>query len=281
MRAADLPALGVGLGFRTPLRGEIFRYRPEIDFLEITIDHYLDAPRRKLEELELLQEHFRLIPHGLNLSLGGAEGADEAYLEKVAAVVEKIDPPWWSEHIAFTRAGGVEIGHLAPLPRNREALDALAANIERVRRVVPTPLILENITTTIDLPGSTMTEAEFLSALCGETGCGLLLDLANLWINAQRLGRDAAADLSEILDAAGAAVVQLHIVGPELQGREWVDSHGQAVTPAIWELFRITAGRTEVRGAILERDQQFPDFAELLDELRQGRRIGREAGRWT
>lgn len=281
MRATDLPALGVGLGFRPPLRNEIFRYRPSIDFLEITIDHYVDVPGPKRAELELLCEHFPLIPHGLNLSLGSAEGIDTAYLDQVAAIVEQIDPPWWSEHIAFTRADGVEIGHLAPLPRNREALDALAANIGRVQTVIRRPLILENITSTIDLPGSTMPEAEFLENLCNETGCGLLLDLANLWINAQRLRRDAAEDLAAILDACADAVVQFHFVGPELDGREWVDSHGQAMTPPLWDLFRIAAERTRVRGAILERDQQFPAFIELLDEIEQARQIGRDAGRWT
>ena len=105
-----------------------------MDFLEIIADHYFDAPREKLDELDLLADHFPIVPHGLDLSLGSAEGIEEAYLEKFAALVERVHPPWWSEHIAFTRAGGIAIGHLAALPRTQEAVDALARNVERVKR---------------------------------------------------------------------------------------------------------------------------------------------------
>jgi len=88
----------------------------QVDFLEITADHFFDASIENQQELELLAAHFTLIPHGLNLSLGSAEGLDSAYLRKFARLVQRLKPPWWSEHIAFTRASGVEIGHLAPLP---------------------------------------------------------------------------------------------------------------------------------------------------------------------
>src|SRR5262245_32621044 len=118
----DLPALGVGLGFRTPFRGSLFLNRGSVDFLEITADHYFDAAPEKERELELLADHFTLIPHGLGLSLGSAEGLDPEYRDRLLGLVERIRPPWWSEHIAFTRAGGRDIGHLAPLPFSREAL---------------------------------------------------------------------------------------------------------------------------------------------------------------
>src|SRR5580658_5466974 len=117
-----LPRLGVGLGFREPFRADLFLHRPEVDFLEITADHYFYVSAEKQAELDLLAAHFTLIPHGLNLSLGSAEGLDDAYFDQFASLIERLNPPWWSEHIAFTRAGGVEIGHLAPVPFNREAL---------------------------------------------------------------------------------------------------------------------------------------------------------------
>ena len=110
----------------------------------------------------------------------------------LAALIELVEPPWWSEHVAFTGAGGVEIGHLAPLPFTRESLDVLCANVEQVRKAIPSPpLILENITYTLDWGGQEMSEGEFLAALCRETGCGLLLDVTNLWLNARRHGYDA------------------------------------------------------------------------------------------
>ena len=113
-----------------------------------------------------------MIPHGLNLSLGAVEGLDLEYLDALAALVTRIEPHWWSEHVSFTRAGGVEIGHLTPLPFTSEALDALCANIAEVRRRMNTPLILENITYILALPGAEMSEAEFtLAELSDRTEC--------------------------------------------------------------------------------------------------------------
>ena len=276
-----LPELGVGLGYRPALHGGIFRHRGGVDLLEVTLDHYLGASPEKLDELELLRSHFPLIPHGLNLSLGSAEGLDQRYLDGVARLIERIDPPWWSEHAAFTRAGGLEIGHLAPLPRSEEALDALCANIAAAGRVIAAPLIVENITTTMDLPGAEMSEAAFLAALCERGGCGLLLDVTNLWLNAVRAGVDPTESLDELLESCGRRVVQLHFVGPERRGQEWIDSHGAAMTDELWRLLDIALARAPVRAAILERDQAFPAFAELLAELERARASGRRAGRWS
>src|SRR4030095_4299884 len=157
---AALPSLGVGLGYRAPHFTDLFLHRREVDFLEITADHFFAAPLDKGEQFKILRDHFTLIPHGLNLSLGSAEGIDESYLGKFATLVAEADPPWWSEHIAFTKAGGVEIGHLTPLPFTREAVDAIVRNVETARKAIPVPLILENITYTVSLPGEEMSEGE-------------------------------------------------------------------------------------------------------------------------
>ncbi len=276
---SDLPALGAGLGYREPLRAGVFRHRDAIGALEITAEHYLEGGATKQDELELLRAHFPLIPHGLNLSLGSAEGLDPRHLERLAGLIEKVRPPWWSEHVAFTRAGGVELGHLAPVPFTREALDALCANIEQVRRVIPDPpLIVENITYTLDWGEGEMSEAELLGALCRESSCGLLLDVTNLWLNARRIGYDPIA----FLDALPLErVVQLHFVGPERRGAEWVDSHGRATSGEVWELLGAALERAPVKAAILERDKDFPAFSELLEEVETAARMGREAGRWS
>src|SRR5215207_3566416 len=132
--------LGVGLGFREPFRAAIFLNRDKIDFLEITTDHYLDAKPQKIEELKLLKEHFPLIPHSLELSLGSAEGIDEDYLEKVAEIVEFVNPAWFSDHLCFTKSGGVKIGHLAPVPFTKEAIKVFVRNISKVKRRINVPL---------------------------------------------------------------------------------------------------------------------------------------------
>ena len=267
-----LPVLGVGLGFRSPHFSELFLHRREVDFLEITADHFFDSTAERRAQFDLLAEHFTLIPHGLNLSLGSAEGPDPEYLAKFAALVEKIDPPWWSEHLAFTRAGGLEIGHLTPLPFSREAVEVVRRNVSKAQERITKPLILENITYTIRLPGAEMNEGEFLHRVTEETGCGLLLDVTNLFINSRNRGYDPRQWLDEApLDC----VVQLHYVGAEKSGDEvWIDSHAEAVGSAIWELLDEVLARTPAKGAILERDEHIPTTSRASSGIAHGPRTG-------
>jgi uncharacterized protein (UPF0276 family) len=270
--------LGVGLGYRQPFRAELFRQRRAVDFLEITLDHYLDASREKEQELQLLAEYFTLIPHGLNLSLGSAEGLDSEYVRKVARLVRRLNPPWWSEHLAFTRAGGREIGHLAPLPYTREAVDVMCQNIAELRRHLDVPLILENISYTVDLPGGEMTEAEFIAEVVERADCGLLLDVMNLHANAVNHWYDPERFLKGIpLER----VVQLHFVGGHWSHGVMVDSHSQATPKEVWTLLESVLSRAPVKGMILERDQNIPPFQQLIGELERARVIGRRHGRWA
>ena len=230
---ATLPFLGAGLGFREPYRAEVLLNGDRVDFLEVIADHYLDAPSEKLRELDLLAERYTLIPHGLDLSLGTAEGLDPGYRDQLLDLVHRLDPPWWSEHIAFTKAGGVEIGHLAPVPFSRAALDVLAANIAEVQGLTAIPLILENITYPFAFPGSELDEADFLAELVERTGCGLLLDVANLHINAVNHHFDPYAFLDRLpLES----VVQLHFAGGHREEEILVDSHSAATPPEVWAL---------------------------------------------
>ncbi|MCA9254758.1 MAG: DUF692 domain-containing protein, partial [Phycisphaerales bacterium] len=223
---------------------------------------------------QLLADHFTLIPHGLDLSLGGAEGLNERYLERVADVVRRVRSPWWSEHIAFTRAEGIDIGHLSPLPFTHEAVDAIVRNVERARRTIDVPLILENITYTLQMPGAEMSEAEFLRRIVDRTGCGLLLDVTNLYTNAVNHRFDADRMIDDLpLDA----VVQLHFVGGRRDGDILIDSHSSATPPEVWSLLEEIVRRAPVKGVILERDENIPPFAELQDELRRARSIWKAA----
>ena len=274
---SNLPTLGVGIGYREPYRADLFLNRPRVDFLEIVADHYLDAGVEKARELQLLAGHFTLIPHGLDLSLGSAEGVDRAYLRKLAALVRRLDPPWWSEHVAFTRAGGVEIGHLTPLPYPREALAALCRNVAEARAAIAAPLVLENIAYLQAVPGSEMAEADFLAEVVERTDCGLLLDVTNLHANAVNHGYDPLAYLARLpLER----VVQLHFVGGHWERDVLIDSHSRPTPPDVWALMDAVLARAPVRGAVLERDEHLPPFTELLNELEQARALGRRHGRW-
>ena len=270
-------SLGVGLGYREPFRSELFLRPQAVDFLEVTADHFLGGSREKWRELDLLADHFTLVPHGLNLSLGSAEGIDQDYLETLAKLVERINPPWWSEHIAFTRAGGVAIGHLAPLPFTREAVATVQRNVEQVRRRIDVPLILENITYTVQWPEAEMSEGQFVREIGARTGCGLLLDVTNLYTNAMNHGEDPLEFLAQFpLDQ----VVQLHLAGGHEHEGVLVDSHSQPAAEEVWDLLELVLQRAPVRGLILERDENLPPFAEVERELERARELGKRYGRW-
>lgn len=265
MNFKKLKKLGVGIGFREQFRADIFLNREKIDFLEITADHYFDANKNKLAELELLKEHFPLIPHGLDLSLGSAEGIDEVYLEKFAELVEYVQPEWFSDHLCFTKSGGINIGHLAPVPYTFEALKVFVRNIESVKKRINKPLILENITYMLNFPSSEMSEAEFITKILEETDCGLLLDVTNLYINSRNFDFCWKKFLDEI---PSERVIQLHFVGLHKGGKILIDGHSDKTQNEIWEVFNEVCRRCEnLKGAILERDGNFPPFAEIIEEI--------------
>lgn len=264
----NLPDLGVGIGFRPPFLAGLFSHRSTIDFLEITADHYYVPSLRKERELDLLLANFPLIPHGLGLSLGSADGIDPDYLKRFASIVAKTKPAWCSEHISFTKAGGIDIGHLTPIPKTKASLDVLSENIARVQDVIQVPLILENITETITYPDEEFTEGEFLAHLCERSEVGLLLDLTNLFINAKNNGHAPAKRLRELpLDR----VVQLHFVGYHETNGEIHDQHSDTTQSEIWDLFELVMQLSPVKGAILERDENLPPLAELVEELQIAR----------
>ncbi|MEY4200537.1 MAG: hypothetical protein RLZZ265_2277 [Verrucomicrobiota bacterium] len=275
---ANLPRLGVGLAYREPFRDELLQKQSEVDFLEIAADDYLDTTPVLEEELELLAEHFTIVPHFMKLSLGSAEGLDEAYLEKVAALVKWLNPPWWSEHIGFTRAGKVTLAHPAPLPFTKDAVAVMKRNIITARRAIPTPLILENVCSQLVWPGTEMDEADFLNEVLGVGGCGLLLDVTNLFANAPSFGGDPAAFLERLpLDR----VVQIHFSGGHESKGRFVDSRGQAVPEGVWQLLEQAVAQAPVRSICLERDDNLPPLGEVLWELERARAIGRQHRRWN
>jgi uncharacterized protein (UPF0276 family) len=270
------PRFRAGYSYRRAYTAQTYAARSQIDVLEIVADHFFSQSAACASELALLAEHFTLLPHGLDLSLGSAEGLNEAYLARFADVVRRSGAPWWSEHVAFTRAGGVSIGHLAPLPFTPEALDVVVRNLERARAVIGTgvPCLLENIASTIVMPGAEMDEARFLAELVSRTGCGLLLDVENLHANALNFG----FDIDRYLDALPAeSVVQLHVAGGQWLGETYIDSHARPVDEAVWRLTERICARFPVRAIVVERDEALPPFDDLLAEIARARAIGSRA----
>ncbi|MFL2942721.1 MAG: DUF692 domain-containing protein [Limisphaerales bacterium] len=274
----DLPCLGVGLGFRDRYSTDLFSDDPGVDFLEITADHFFEASASKQRQLELLRDRYTLIPHGLDLSLGSAEGLDAEYLSQLANLVNALNPPWWSEHIACTRAGGIQIGHLSPVPFNEKGRQVVVQNIHRVQEQIPVPLILENITYDVTLPGGSEVEGEFLARIMEETGCGLLLDITNLYTNTVNHGLDATVFLNAL---PAEHVVQLHFTGGHEANGRLVDSHSRATPEPVWDLMATVLQQFPVKGIILERDENLPPYEELRAEMHRARQLGRTWNRWS
>ena len=272
----ELPTLGVGVSYRAVWGRDVLLQRDRLDCLEVIAEHYLDLTPRAERELAELGAAFPLVPHGIGLSFGTDAPLDPDHLRKVARLVERVGPPWFTEHLAYTEAHGWDVGHLAPLPLTREAVDAVCRNVRLWREAVGVPLLLENITKMVVLPGE-LSEAQFTTEVVERSGCGLLLDLHNLHTNAVNHGFDPFEFLETLpLERVG----QIHLAG----GREdddgyRYDSHSAPPPEPVWELLRFVAARTELNAVILEWDQEQPPFEVVLREVEKAGAILAGAGR--
>lgn len=270
---ADLPFLGAGVSYRDAWRWEVIRHRDDLGVVECIPDDV--AGVASLRELVLIRQAVPVILHGIGLSLGSAEGLDPERVRHVARVVEAVEPPWFSEHIAFTRAGGVEIGHLAPLPFTREAVATVAANVRELQAALAgLPLLLENIAYPFPLPGAEMTEAELVGAILESADVYLLLDLENVHANALNHGYDPI-DYLERLPLE--RVVEVHLAGGFWKEGQYMDTHTRSVPEESWRLLEWLVPRSDVRAVIIERDDDLPAFGDLLAEVRRAEGLLRVA----
>jgi uncharacterized protein len=257
------PNLGLGIGWRGELAKPIQR-RTDLGFVELLAENYFFSDTLPRPLLELHERGVHLIPHGVGLSLGSAEPIDRRRIEMLADLAKRAQAPLVSEHIAFVRAGGLETGHLLPLPRTREMLDILVENIQQVEAILPVPLALENISTLFEWPGAEMEEAEFLTQLCERTEALLLLDIENIYANARNLGGDPVAFLEKL---PLGKIAYVHIAGGLEQNGVYHDTHTAAIPDGVFALLEELCARVAVPGVMLERDGRFPDEAELNAEL--------------
>jgi uncharacterized protein (UPF0276 family) len=266
----SLPRLGVGVGYRGELHDGIASHATDVEWLEIITEHYIDTPPERLMLAQELRRTFPLIPHGIEMSIGTPGELDESYLAAVTDFVAAIDAPWFSDHLCYTRAGGVALGDLTPLPRTREMASTVAAKAQQAQNAVGAPFLLENITYYVDIPAE-LSEAEFISLVMEQCECGLLLDLTNVYTNAVNHGFDAI----DFLDSLPLErVVQIHVAGGVWNGQVLIDSHDHPVPEQVWSLLGHVVERAPVKGVLLERDSRFPaDFSDITGELARAREI--------
>jgi uncharacterized protein (UPF0276 family) len=263
----------VGLGWRDALAASIYVHLDSIDVVEVILDDYFNAPVRQLRALRSLGKEVPVIGHGVALGLASVSPVSASRVDRLARVVNALEPPIWSEHLAFVRSGSHEIGHLAAPPRTRSTIDGAIANIEVIRSVVGTLPALENIATLIDPPASSMPEPDWVAEITGAAGTPLLLDLHNLYANAVNFGHDPF-DYLRAFPLHRVEVV--HISGGvwiELEGtRRLLDDHVHDVPDFVFNMLAwLTERCPQPLTVILERDGQYPEFARLLRQLQRAR----------
>ncbi|KOU71183.1 endonuclease [Streptomyces sp. MMG1533] len=261
--------LGTGIGWRPEIADAVERM-PGIDWVEVVAENV--CPGHLPDSLLRLRERgVTVVPHGVSLGLGGADRPDETRLADLAERAQALGSPLVTEHIAFVRAGGpltasprLEAGHLLPVPRTRDALDVLCENVRVAQDALPVPLAVENIAALISWPGEEMTEGQFLYELADRTGVRLLIDVANLHTNHVNRGEDPAEALAELpLEA----IAYVHVAGGFERDGVWHDSHAHPVPRPVLDILTDLASRVSPPGVLLERDENFPEPAELEGEL--------------
>jgi len=258
------PAAGIGLRFQH--YAALLETRPEIAWVEVHTENYLSGPA--LAVLERVRRDYPVSLHGVGLSLGSAEGLDEAHLGRVAELAARIAPGLMSEHLAWMVVDHAFLSDLLPLPLTEESLAVVCRNVARVQDRLKRPILVENPSTYLQFEHSTIPEGEFLTAMAARTGCGLICDVNNIAVSTANHGWDPLAYLRAL---PAAAIGEFHLAGHSVQevapGQVLrLDTHDRPVDPAVWTLFEAALAAIGPRPTLIEWDAELPPLDTLLDE---------------
>jgi uncharacterized protein (UPF0276 family) len=260
-RAPD--PLQAGIGLRTPHFEALAASRPPVSFLEVHSENYFADGGPALDWLERFRADYPVSLHGVGLSLGSVDRLDTAHLERLARLAARIEPALVSEHLCWSRVGATHLGELMPLPYTEESLAVVCARVDEAQERLGRRILVENVSAYVRYRESTLPEGEFVAEVASRTGCGVLLDVNNAFVNARNHGTDARAFLAAIDPAS---VGEIHLAGPESTPDGLIDSHGACVPPEVWELFEETVARTGPVPTLVEWDTRIPPLGVLVAE---------------
>ncbi|MCY1079973.1 MNIO family bufferin maturase [Archangium lansingense] len=267
-RRHGLKPLGAGIGLRREFYARLPETSRALDWVEIIPENFLTLGGRSQRALDACVERWPALPHGVALNIGGPEPLDEDYLSRLKALVERVDAPFFSDHLCYSRLRGAYLHDLLPLPFSEEAVEHVVPRVREVKERVGRPFLLENPSYYARMPGGTLDEAAFLRHVAEEADCGLLLDVNNVYVNAQNHGYDPRA----FVDALPLErVVQIHLAGHEQQPDVIIDTHGAPVCDEVWSLYRYVLERTGPVSTLMEWDQDIPSLEAVLDEADRAR----------
>ncbi|SEL58949.1 hypothetical protein SAMN05444354_10723 [Stigmatella aurantiaca] len=271
-----LKFLGAGIGLRRGFYETLPLTERALDWVEIVPENFLTLGGRSQQALDACAERWPLLPHGVGLNIGGPDPLDDGYITRLAALTRRLESPFFSDHLCYSRLGGVYLHDLLPLPFNEEAVEHVVPRVREVMDRVGRPFLLENPSYYARMPGGTLSEATFLRCVAEEADCGLLLDVNNIYVNAQNHGYAPRA----FVDALPLErVVQIHLAGHERRPDVLIDTHGGPVCDGVWSLYRYVLERTGPVSTLIEWDQDIPSLEAVLDEADGARKLLKEAVR--
>ncbi|MEM7038392.1 MAG: DUF692 domain-containing protein [Bacteroidota bacterium] len=263
-----LPNLGFGLGLRHVHFGHILEHWPDVDWFEIISENFLHSGGRTRHVLDQIAERYPVVMHGVSLSIGSTDPLNMGYLGHLKRLAAEVKPAWISDHLCWTGILGVNSHDLLPVPLTEETLRHIAERVRQVQDFLERPLVLENPSTYMSYTHSTLSEPEFLSALAEETGCGLLLDVNNVYVTCFNNDLDPLEYLKALPHDQ---VVQFHLAGHTHMGTHIIDTHDDHVVDQVWELYREAWQLTGGAATLLEWDSNIPDFPDLHAEVLKAR----------
>jgi uncharacterized protein (UPF0276 family) len=267
---APLPIPSIaGIGLRHPHIADVLAGKGRPAWVEVHAENFMD-PTPASDALEAIRQDYQLSVHGVGLSLGSATGIDRQHLERLKAVCDRFRPSLVSEHLAWCVGDGIYLNDLLPVPYDEEVLDIVAGNVDLVQTTLKRQILIENVSAYIGFAASTMTEPEFLAQLARRTGCGLLLDINNVYVSAHNIGFDADAWIAGL---PGRAVSEIHLAGhvrnETADGVILIDDHASRVSNDVWTLYSRTIRRFGRRPTLIEWDSALPELSVLLEEARR------------
>jgi len=260
-----------GLGLKTEHFTEVLETRPDIGFFEVHAENYMVAGGPFHHYLGLIRAQYPLSLHGVGLSIGGEGPLDREHLARLATLIERYQPQSFSEHLAWSSHGPVFLNDLLPLAYDASTLERVCEHVDQVQSTLKRPMLLENPSTYLQFQRSTLDETDFISEIVRRTGCGLLLDVNNVYVSCINHQRDPLAYIDALpLHAVG----EIHLAGfaedtDSLGDRLLIDDHGAPIDNAVWQLYAQVLARTGAVATLIERDNQVPAFSVLQTEARQ------------
>ncbi len=258
------PWLGFGLGLRTEYFESVLADAPAVDWFEITSENFMVAGGKPRHYLERIRARYPLVMHGVSLSIGGTDPLDFDYLRGLRQLAREIEPAWISDHLCWTGVDGINSHDLLPLAYNEAAIAHVVGRVQEVQEFLGREILLENLSSYVEFKQSEMPEWEFIAQIARRSGCRILLDVNNIQVSARNHGFDPQEYLRGI---PGDRVWQIHLAGHSDYGDYCIDTHDHEVPGDVWSLYESSIRRFGAVSTMIERDDHFPPFSELVDEL--------------